>query len=85
MNVRELKDIIEHLPDGLEVILARDAEGNSFSPLCDASIQRYMENTEWSGDLVMSEDGLMYTEEDEYDFANDVDNVFDVVCLWPTY
>lgn len=33
MNVKELKKLLELLPDKMEVILQEDAEGNGYSPL----------------------------------------------------
>lgn len=33
MTVKELKDQINDLPDEMEVILEKDAEGNGYSPL----------------------------------------------------
>lgn len=33
MKVRELKRILENLPDTMEIILQKDAEGNGYSPL----------------------------------------------------
>jgi hypothetical protein len=36
MNVKQLKEIIQDLPDDMEVIIQRDPEGNSFTELDDA-------------------------------------------------
>ena len=36
MNVKQLKEIIQDLPDNMEIIIQRDPEGNSFTPLDDA-------------------------------------------------
>jgi hypothetical protein len=36
MNVKQLKELIMDLPDNMEVIIQRDPEGNSYSPLDDA-------------------------------------------------
>lgn len=33
MNVRELKELLEALPDETEIVLQKDAEGNVYSPL----------------------------------------------------
>ena len=33
MNIKELKEAIENLPDEMEVILQKDSEGNGYSPL----------------------------------------------------
>lgn len=42
MNVRELKDALDNLPDDMIVVLAKDAEGNGFSPLWSASTDHAM-------------------------------------------
>lgn len=33
MNVKELKEFLNNLPDEMEVVLQSDPEGNSYSPL----------------------------------------------------
>ena len=33
MNVKQLRLLLERLPDDMEIILQKDAEGNGFSPL----------------------------------------------------
>ena len=35
MNVKNLKELIKDLPDDMEVIMSKDSEGNSFTPLCE--------------------------------------------------
>ncbi len=35
MTVKELKKAIKDLPDDMECILQKDAEGNGYSPLSD--------------------------------------------------
>ena len=52
MNVKELKEVIENLPDEMEVILQKDSEGNGFSPLDEANADYiYIANSYWSGDV----------------------------------
>ncbi len=50
MKVWELKKILDTVSQDAEVVLAKDAEGNSFSPadLADARC-RYVEDNQWSG------------------------------------
>lgn len=59
MNVKELKEIIDNLPDDMEVILQRDAEGNGYEGLrCvdpDCLMREFgyeceVYSTEWSAD-----------------------------------
>ena len=52
MNVKDLKRFIEGLPDDMLVVLAKDAEGNDFSPLADSSVGYYFPATTWHGDFV---------------------------------
>jgi hypothetical protein len=65
-------------------VLAKDSEGNSFSPLSDHSINIYGPNSTWSGDIYLVEltpeyeaDG--YTEDDLYHG----DNGEKALVLWP--
>lgn len=52
MNVKELKEAIADLPDDMEVILQKDAEGNGYSPLADADPEAvYIAETTWCGDV----------------------------------
>lgn len=54
MNVKELKAELEDLPDDMEVILQKDAEGNGYSPLAGANADAiYMTENTYSG-LVFS-------------------------------
>jgi hypothetical protein len=52
MNVKELKALLENLPDEMEVILQKDAEGNGYSPLSDADADCvYLPETTWYGEV----------------------------------
>lgn len=52
MTIIQLKNMIEDLPDDMEVIIRKDAEGNAFSPLVDVDPNCfYMPKTTWSGDV----------------------------------
>lgn len=35
MKVKKLKELLQSMPDDFEVVLAKDAEGNGYSPLAD--------------------------------------------------
>lgn len=67
MNIKELKDAIKDLPDDMEVILQKEAEGNGYSPLYDVDPYCvYIPESTWSGyvysiywtadDAIMSEE-----------------------------
>ena len=79
MKVIELKAILESLPDDLEIVMSKDAEGNGFSPLADHSHPddvKYCPETTWSGEIINAEDieDEGYTEGD----------YIDALVLWPT-
>ena len=56
MNVKDLKSLINDLPDDMEVIIQKDSEGNGYSPLsgCDPDSIYIPENT-WSGECYFTE------------------------------
>lgn len=69
MRVRELiEQLVLHDPERL-VILAKDAEGNSFSPLFESHAAHYLEMTT-TGDI---------QDEDEHNASS-----VPCVVLWPT-
>ena len=52
MNVKELREFLQDLPDEMEVILQKDAEGNGFSPLEGLSSDCvYTPTTTWFGEV----------------------------------
>jgi len=52
MKVSELKQAIADLPDDMEVILQKDAEGNGYSPLSGADADAvYRPDSTWSGEV----------------------------------
>lgn len=53
MKIKELKEKIKDLPDDMEVILQRDAEGNGHSPVADADADLiYIAESTWSGYII---------------------------------
>lgn len=52
MNVKELKEAIADLPDDMEVIMQKDAEGNGYSPLRGADPNAiYLPDSTYSGQV----------------------------------
>lgn len=52
MNVKQLKEAIQNLPDEMEVILQKDSEGNGYSPLSDADSDCvYFADSTYSGEV----------------------------------
>ena len=72
MTVKEIKEILADLPDNHEVVLSKDSEGNSFSPLANWSIGRYTPETTWRGEYDENVEG------EEKVFEENA------VVLWPT-
>lgn len=85
LTVGDLKQLLDTLPDELPVVISSDAEGNSFSPLIELSLQKYLEHSDWSGELVDESDHGDFIDEplDEFDFDSGEYLVYDVLCLWP--
>lgn len=52
MNVKELKEALNNLPDDMEVIMQMDAEGNGYSPLRGADPQGiYVPDSTYAGEV----------------------------------
>lgn len=85
MKAKELKKFLENVDDESEVIIARDAEGNNFSPLASMDTDAiYIPDTEYSGEVYSlehtAEDACM--SEDEWDEVNKMDRS---LILFPAY
>jgi hypothetical protein len=65
-TVKELKELIRDLPDEMEIIMSKDTEGNSFTPIWAVSTKRvYIPDSPNSGevyDLTMSAEDAGFTE-----------------------
>lgn len=85
MKVKDLKEDLKGLPDDMEVILQKDAEGNGYSPLAGTDSNCiYVPETTWYGAVYSLdwgyEDVLM--ENDEWDeLKNDKDK--QALILYP--
>ena len=52
MNIKKLKEIIDKLPNDMEVILQKDSEGNGYSPLADCDTNCiYIKEADGPGDV----------------------------------
>ena len=71
MTVAELIAQLQTLPGDLPVVMSKDSEGNSFSPMHEAEVARYFAECTWAGEIVHPDDDADYV------------NLEDVVCLWP--
>lgn len=74
MKVKELIALLTDLPQEHEVVLSKDSEGNSFSPLASHGQYMYIPDSTWAGDIMHEEDAEEYEQ----------DYVENAVVLWPT-
>lgn len=74
MTVAQLRETLAGLPDDMPVVMAKDEEGNGYSPLDEVDPHRhyYAEST-WSGEIRHPDD---IEDDDQPDHI--------VVVLWPT-
>tara|TARA_Y100000817_G_C16743742_1_gene493699 strand:- start:159 stop:386 length:228 start_codon:yes stop_codon:yes gene_type:complete len=42
MKVKDLKEILSHMDDDLEIVMARDPEGNGYAPLYSYWVGNYL-------------------------------------------
>lgn len=85
MTLAELRAQLDalNLPDDTLVILAKDGEGNGFSPAVEAIPAMYLAETTWSGEHYPTEEQrLAQDDPDEYSAAPD--DAVPAVFLWPT-
>ena len=99
MKVKELIELLQKLDQEALVIMSKDAEGNSFSPLDEVETCLYQPDSTWSGDRDSIFDGD--TSSDDFDtfiedyYSDDIEEgkktYFELlnspenqaVCLWP--
>ena len=68
MKVKELIKELKEADPELDIILAKDSEGNDFSPLADVRLGSYTALNSYSGEF----------SDDQIEESNKA------VCLWPT-
>lgn len=56
MTVKELREFLAEFPDNALVVMAKDAEGNDYSPLSEAYQGRYVAKNGWSGEFTSEEE-----------------------------
>lgn len=85
MTLNELRKQLDtlNLPGDTPVILAKDAEGNGFSPAEEVEVSMYAAESTWSGEHYMTEEDRQATgEPDEYSEAPE--DAVRAVFLYPT-
>lgn len=86
MTVQDLKKELDKLDDNMLVVISKDSEGNSYSPLSEVSGNSlYTPENNWLGEVSIKEltPELIkqgYTEEDCYK----TDESKECIVLWPT-
>lgn len=71
MNVKELKEAIDSLPDDMQVILQKDAEGNGYSPLEGVDTECiYIAHSTWDGEVWSTEWTAEDADMDEEDWED---------------
>jgi hypothetical protein len=75
MTVKQLKEALETLPDDMQVVMSKDAEGNDFSPVDEAGTGFYHPGSTWSGTFNAHLDPNCEVPMPE--------SVCNAVCLWP--
>jgi hypothetical protein len=86
MTLAELRTALaalNHLPDDTLVVLAKDAEGNGFSPLVETEHAMYLAETTWSGEHYMTEEQRQ-AKDDPDEYSEAPDDAVPAVFLWPT-
>lgn len=74
MRVAALRALLAEAADDLLVVLAKDSEGNGFSPLAEGELGLYVPESGWSGDVPHPDDAAGYQDEPGAESA---------VVLWP--
>lgn len=70
MKVKHLIKTLQKEDPEMLIVMSKDGEGNSFSPLADIGDGFYVAESTWSGDL--------YCEDEKPKKSKKV------ICLWPT-
>lgn len=85
MTLAELRAQLDalNLPDDTIVILAKDAEGNGYSPAVQADPGMYLANNTWSGEHYLTEEQRL-AETDPDDYSQAPGEAVPAVFLWPT-
>lgn len=84
ITVRELIEILEAYDDNDIVILAKDGDGNNYSPLCETSQDVYEDDSSYSGQTYIREltPGLREAGFTEEDLCHS-EHKQNCITLWP--
>lgn len=86
MTLDELRAALDalDLPGDTLVVLAKDSEGNGFSPLDEAAHAMYLADTTWSGEHYMTEEQVAADPDADEEEDGPPDGSVPAVFLWPT-
>ena len=79
MTVDQLMDALSKLDGDTVVVLAKDEEGNGWSPLDELQVGVYQPETTWSGEFYEQD----IIGDHDYNQPDKGDESFPAVCLWP--
>lgn len=82
MKVKELIARLNELDPEDIVVMSKDSEGNSYSPLADIDSCVYAAETTWNGEIGLRE--LTDTHREQGYTEDDLVEGENAVCLWPT-
>lgn len=74
---------LDHLPGDTIVVLAKDGEGNGFSPLAEVEDAMYDADSTYSGERYMT-DAAYTALDDPDDYSQAPESAVPAVFLWPT-
>lgn len=87
MNVGELRAALDKFEDDTPIVLAKDEEGNGFSPLAEAMPGMYEATSTWSGEHYLSDEQRRETAANENadpdDYCEAPESAVEAVFLWP--
>lgn len=72
----------DHLPEDTVVVVAKDGEGNDFSPLDELQEGMYLVETTWSGEHYMTEEQRQAHKHPD-DYSEAPEEAVRAVVLWP--
>lgn len=83
-TVGELLDYLAQQPRDRKIVLAKDAEGNGYSPLADAEEAIYVPESTWSGEIYPTPEQIAAEDnpEDQFDGSGE-EGAVRVVLLGP--
>ena len=83
MTVAELIECLKQTDQDRLVIMAKDGEGNGFSPLADTGASAYRADSTWSGEIGI-EELTEARKEKGYSEEDVMDDGVKAFVLWPT-